>query len=127
MNNINIKENNKYLKIIDNFKEAQKFHIKNNQLIQFISISYNEIDLECVEINIIKIKMKTSNELIIRRNSFNSMNNFSQINLNDNNNNNMSIIKKPIIKINSNYTKVKYFIINITNNKVFISYEYGFV
>ncbi len=127
LNNINIKENNKYLKIIDNFKEAQKFHIKNNQLIQFISISYNEIDLECVEINIIKIKMKTSNELIIRRNSFNSMNNFSQINLNDNNNNNMSIIKNPIIKINSNYTKVKYFIINITNNKVFISYEYGFV
>ena len=126
LNNINIKENNKYLKIIDNLKEAEKIYMKNNQIIQFISISYNEIVSGCVEINRIKITMKTNNELIIRRNSFNSMSNFNQINLNDNNNN-MSIIKKPIIKINSNYTKVKYFIINITNNKVFISYEYGFV
>ena len=126
LNNINIKENNKYLKIIDNLKEAEKIYMKNNQIIQFISISYNEIVSGSIEINRIKITMKTNNELIIRRNSFNSMSNFNQINLNDNNNN-MSIIKKPIIKINSNYTKVKYFIINITNNKVFISYEYGFV
>ena len=125
LNNINIKENNKYLKIIENFKEAQKLHMKNIKLIQFISINYNEIDSKYTEINKIKIKVKTNNELIIRSKTLNSINSFDKINLNNKNNKNS--IKNPIIKINSNYTKVKYFIINITNNKVFISYEYEFV
>ena len=133
ISNINLKEEKKYNKIIENLKEAYELYMKNIQLIQLILINFKEDNSKNLEINEIKIKMKTNQELIIKRHSSYSMKNINKLNLNNNNLNNHSfsnsnnLTNNTIIKINSNFTKVKYIIIIVTRKKINVSYEYSFL
>ena len=133
ISNINLKEEKKYNKIIENLKEAYELYMKNIQLIQLILINFKEDNSKNLEINEIKIKMKTNQELIIKRHSSYSMKNINKLNLNNNNLNNHSfsnsnnLTNNTIIKINSNFTKVKYIIIIVTTKKINVSYEYSFL